>query len=71
MANMVKRQNYPGRLWTKRDTLMNNSSYWPDFNDLWDYSNPAGTEEKFNKILAEDTDPENATHNLQLQTQIA
>jgi len=50
---------------------MDNSNYWPDFNDLWDYSDPAGTEETFNKLLADQSSSNNIAYYLQLQTQIA
>lgn len=50
---------------------MDNSIYWPDFNDLWDYADPAGTEKKFNKLLANPTSSDNPTYYLQLQTQIS
>lgn len=50
---------------------MDNSTFWPDFNDLWDYSDPVGTEEKFNKLHAETTPSDNITYYLQLLTQIA
>jgi len=46
---------------------MNNN--WPDFNDLWDYNDLAGTEGKFRALLDEQpaADP---TYHLQLLTQI-
>ena len=47
---------------------MDNSIYWPDFNDLWDYSDPTGTEAKFLQLLPNST---NISYTLQLQTQIA
>ncbi len=46
------------------------SSEWPDFNDLWDYNDPAATESKFRQLLvaAENAAP---SYRLQLMTQIA
>jgi tetratricopeptide (TPR) repeat protein len=43
---------------------------WPDYNDLWDYKDPAGTAEKFKALLAEKTDADPA-YRLGLLTQIA
>ena len=50
---------------------MNKSIFWPDFNDLWDYSNPAHTEELFNQILTSPSLGKDPIYILQLQTQIA
>jgi tetratricopeptide (TPR) repeat protein len=44
-------------------------NYWPDFNDLWDYNDPAATEHKFRARLP-DLAPGSSEH-LQLLTQIA
>lgn len=43
--------------------------YWPDFNDLWDYNDPAATEARFRELLPE-LEPGSSAH-LQLLTQIA
>ena len=50
---------------------MNNSTYWPDFNDLWDYSDPAGTEALFTSLLPANKASANTSYTLQLKTQIA
>lgn len=46
-----------------------NEPYWPDFNDLWNYNDPAGTEARFRELLPE-AEPGSSYH-LQLLTQIA
>ena len=46
-------------------------TFWPDFNDLWDYSDPAATEDKFRARLAEAAGQESSDYHLQLKTQIA
>ncbi len=43
----------------------------PDFDKLWNYGDPAGTEEKFRAILPRAKEPGNADYHLQLLTQIA
>ncbi|HLE53433.1 MAG TPA: tetratricopeptide repeat protein [Anaerolineales bacterium] len=43
---------------------------WPDFNDLWDYNDPAGTERKFRSLLP-DAEKSGGSYQLQLLTQIA
>jgi tetratricopeptide (TPR) repeat protein len=45
--------------------------FWPDFNDLWDYSDPAATEEKFRALLPGAAAGEDRSYSLQLLTQIA
>ena len=47
------------------------SSDWPDFNDLWDYGDPAGTEEKFRDVLDGGKWAGDQSYHLQLLTQIA
>ena len=47
------------------------STDWPDFNDLWDYSDPAGTEVKFRAVMAEGERVGDQNYHLQLLTQIA
>jgi len=47
------------------------SIVWPDFNDLWDYNDPAGTERKFRDLLPAAEKSANPTYRLQLLTQIA
>jgi tetratricopeptide (TPR) repeat protein len=42
---------------------------WPDFNDLWDYNDPAGTERRFRALLAGKPSADPA-YRLQLMTQI-
>lgn len=44
---------------------------WHDFNDQWDYSDPAATEAKFRTLLAEAEPTRNQDYILQLKTQIA
>lgn len=44
---------------------------WPDFNDDWNYSDPAGTEAKFRARLPEAEKSDDASYRLQLLTQIA
>lgn len=44
---------------------------WPDFNDLWDYNDPAGTESKFRDLLPAAEKSPDPTYRLQLLTQIA
>lgn len=46
------------------------SNEWPDFNDIWDYSDPAATESKFRQLLM-DADNAEPSYRLQLMTQIA
>jgi tetratricopeptide (TPR) repeat protein len=51
------------------------STDWPDFNDLWDYNNPAETEQVFRRMLAEGAASggglsEESVYLLQLKTQI-
>ena len=46
------------------------SSDWPDFNDIWDYDDPAATETRFRELLASAQTPD-ASYTLQLLTQIA
>ncbi len=43
----------------------------PDFDSQWDYSDPAGTELVFRRILAETADEADASYRAQLLTQIA
>jgi tetratricopeptide (TPR) repeat protein len=43
---------------------------WPDFNDLWDYSDPAGTEARFRELLPAAETGRGASYHLQLLTQI-
>lgn len=43
----------------------------PDFDKLWDYSNPAATEQKFRALLPEAARVGDISYQLQLQTQIA
>src|SRR3990172_3476581 len=43
---------------------------WPDFNDLWDYNDPAATEAKFRELLA-GAAAQDQDYTLQLKTQIA
>lgn len=44
---------------------------WPDFNDLWDYNDPAGTEVTFRDLLSDSVYPSDSSYVLQLKTQIA
>jgi tetratricopeptide (TPR) repeat protein len=44
---------------------------WPDFNDMWDYDDPAGTEARFRALLPEAAAPSETSYSLQLLTQIA
>lgn len=44
---------------------------WPDFNDLWDYTDPAGTEMKFRQLLPGAEAGEDKVYHLQLLTQIS
>ncbi len=44
---------------------------WPDFNDLWDYNDPAGTEVTFRNLLSDSTYPGDSSYVLQLKTQVA
>ncbi len=46
-------------------------SYWVDFNDLWDYDDPAGSELRFRSLMAQSTKAHNQDYLLQLKTQIA
>ena len=50
---------------------MSGSTYWPDFNDLWNYADPAGTEAKFLDILHAIAESDDSAYHLQLLTQIA
>src|SRR5574341_1705444 len=43
---------------------------WPDFNDLWDYGDPAETEVTFRELLARLDDSADPAYRLQLLTQI-
>lgn len=45
-------------------------SYWVDFNDLWDYEDPAASEQRF-RSPAQSTKAHNQDYLLQLKTQIA
>jgi tetratricopeptide (TPR) repeat protein len=45
--------------------------YWVDFNEQWDYDNPAETEKRFRQLLVDSTKAENQDYLLQLNTQIA
>ena len=47
------------------------TSDWPDFNDMWDMDDPAGTEARFRAILPQAQASEDASYYLQLLTQIA
>jgi tetratricopeptide (TPR) repeat protein len=44
---------------------------WPDFDDLWDYSDPAGTEARFRQLLPGAEAGGDRAYHLQLMTQIA
>jgi tetratricopeptide (TPR) repeat protein len=44
---------------------------WPDFNDLWNYDDPAGTEARFRVLLPQADASGDASYALQLRTQIA
>ena len=44
---------------------------WPDFNDLWDHDDPAGTETKFRQLLPDASKTADLSYHLQLLTQIA
>jgi tetratricopeptide (TPR) repeat protein len=44
---------------------------WPDFNDLWDYNDPAASEEKLREVLAATAHPPESSYVLQLKTQLA
>lgn len=46
-------------------------TFWPDFNDLWDYSDPAASEAAFRARLAEAEGQASDDYILQLKTQIA
>ena len=51
------------------------STYWPDFNDLWDYTNPEATEKVFRQRLSEAAasggeSAQGSEYSLQLKTQI-
>lgn len=46
-------------------------NYWPDFNDKWDYNDPAATEKVFRGMLAEAEGVQDQDYILQLKTQIA
>jgi tetratricopeptide (TPR) repeat protein len=46
-------------------------SYWVDFNDVWDYNDPAGTEKRFRSLLDESAKTQDQDYLLQLKTQIA
>ncbi len=43
----------------------------PDFDAMWDYGDPAATEERFQTVLRETKDTEDASYRAQLLTQIA
>lgn len=43
----------------------------PDFDDLWNYGDPAGTEARFRQILAETADDADPAYRAELLTQIA
>jgi tetratricopeptide (TPR) repeat protein len=45
--------------------------FWPDFNDLWDYSDPARTEANFRELLPGAEAGDDRSYYLQLLTQIA
>jgi tetratricopeptide (TPR) repeat protein len=47
------------------------TSEWPDFNDLWDMDDPAGTQVKFRALLSEAKTSGETSYYLQLLTQIA
>lgn len=47
------------------------AEYWPDFNDLWDYYDPSGTEEVFRELLPQARASGDEAYYLQLMTQIA
>jgi tetratricopeptide (TPR) repeat protein len=44
---------------------------WPDFNDMWDYDDPAGTESRFRALLPGAMSSGETSYSLQLLTQIA
>jgi tetratricopeptide (TPR) repeat protein len=44
---------------------------WPDFNDMWDYNDPAGSEAKFRDMLPSAEESGGSAYHLQLLTQIA
>jgi len=44
---------------------------WHDFNDLWDYANPAASEAKFRGFLAASESAQDKDYRLQLNTQLA
>ena len=44
-------------------------THWPDFNNLWDYNNPAETEQVFRRILSDAASSDDGYY-LQLKTQI-
>jgi tetratricopeptide (TPR) repeat protein len=44
---------------------------WPDFNDLWDYNDPASTEQKFRELIPAAQAAGDPSYTLQLLTQIA
>lgn len=50
---------------------MENDIFWPDFNDLWEYSDPAATELKFSELLTDPHTSNDLNYYLQLLTQIA
>jgi tetratricopeptide (TPR) repeat protein len=47
------------------------AEFWPDFNDLWDYYDPAATEKKFRELLPKAKASGDEAYYLQLMTQIA
>ncbi|HEX6304437.1 MAG TPA: hypothetical protein VFZ76_09630 [Anaerolineales bacterium] len=47
------------------------TEYWPDFNDLWDYYDPARTEKVFWELLPQARASGDEAYYLQLMTQIA
>lgn len=48
-----------------------NADMLPDFDTLWDYSNPAATEKSFTEILRQAEDVKNSPYQVELLTQIA
>lgn len=45
--------------------------FWPDFDDLWDYYDPEGTEKKFRDLLPKAKASGDEAYSLQLMTQVA
>ena len=52
-------------------TMTEETTQLPDFRELWDFQNPAATEQKFREVLARDATAEHPTYRKQLVTQIA